>query len=296
MDDRPQGDDHVIKIAVDTICYHMPLEAGRITIDEIVDQTAQVGADALQLDLHEVRAFGLDDLARLRQRVEDKGVVMTAHGGEIGSPRKGLTPDDAVGRIKTWLERAHVLGSPILRFHSGFYRSDIDGSAEAIEAERQYMMATLRAVSPIAAGYGIRLAVENTSDFVAGEFLSIFDEVQLPNVGIYLDITNPLVIYDEPVAAISRMAPLAIGGDVKDFALESIWTEDNFHRRGFKVLFRYPGEGVTPIPLLIGTLQKAIGDRDFMLGIEGLDSWPDVIDQPERLTRSISYLRSVIGS
>lgn len=285
----------MIKIAVDTICYHGPLEAGRITIDEIVDQTAQVGADALQLDLHDVRTSSLDDLAKLRERTADKGVVMNAHGGEIGSPRGGLTPDDAVGRIKAWLERANVLGSPILRFHSGFYRSDIDGAA-AIEAERQYMMATLRAVSPIAAGYGIRLAVENTSDFIADEFLSIFEEVQLPNVGIYLDITNPLVIYDEPVAAISRMAPLALGGDVKDFALESIWTEDNFHRRGFKVLFRYPGEGVTPIPLLIGTLQKAIGDRDFVLGIEGLDSWPDVIDQPERLSRSISYLRSVIGS
>jgi len=285
----------VIKIAVDSICYHGPLEAGRITIDEIVDQTAQVGADALQLDLHDVRTLDLDELAKLRKRVEDKGVVMAAHGGEIGSPRGGLTPDDAIGRISFWLERANVLGSPILRFHSGFYRSDI-GGAEAIEDERQYMMATLRAVSPIAAGYGIRLAVENTSDFIADEFLSIFDEVQLPNVGIYLDITNPLVIYDEPVAAISRMAPLALGGDVKDFALESIWTEDNFHRRGFKVLFRYPGEGVTPIPLLIGTLQKAIGDRDFVLGIEGLDSWPDVIDQPERLARSISYLRSLIGN
>ena len=285
----------MIKIAVDSICYHGPLEAGRITIDEIVDQTAQVGADALQLDLHDVRTLDLDELAKLRKRVEDKGVVMAAHGGEIGSPRGGLTPDDAIGRISFWLERANVLGSPILRFHSGFYRSDI-GGAEAIEDERQYMMATLRAVSPIAAGYGIRLAVENTSDFIADEFLSIFDEVQLPNVGIYLDITNPLVIYDEPVAAISRMAPLALGGDVKDFALESIWTEDNFHRRGFKVLFRYPGEGVTPIPLLIGTLQKAIGDRDFVLGIEGLDSWPDVIDQPERLARSISYLRSVIGN
>ena len=285
----------MIKIAGDSICYHGPLEAGRITIDEIVDQTAQVGADALQLDLHDVRTLDLDELAKLRKRVEDKGVVMAAHGGEIGSPRGGLTPDDAIGRISFWLERANVLGSPILRFHSGFYRSDI-GGAEAIEDERQYMMATLRAVSPIAAGYGIRLAVENTSDFIADEFLSIFDEVQLPNVGIYLDITNPLVIYDEPVAAISRMAPLALGGDVKDFALESIWTEDNFHRRGFKVLFRYPGEGVTPIPLLIGTLQKAIGDRDFVLGIEGLDSWPDVIDQPERLARSISYLRSVIGN
>ena len=81
-----------IKIAVDTICYHMPLEAGLITIDEIVDHTAQVGADALQLDLHDVRTLDLEDLARLRKRVEDKGVVMNAHGGEIGSPRNGLAP------------------------------------------------------------------------------------------------------------------------------------------------------------------------------------------------------------
>jgi 3-oxoisoapionate decarboxylase len=286
----------VIKIAVDSICYHMPLEAGRITIDEIADQVSQVGADALQLDLHHVRTLDLDELAKLRDRVADKGVLMAAHGGEIGSPRHGKTPADAIARVTTWLTRANALGSPVLRFHSGFYRSDIDGSAAAIEAERQHMLATLRVVGPLAADLGIRLAIENTSDFVADEFLTIFTELNAPNVGIYLDITNPLVIYDEPVAAISAMAPLAVGGDVKDFILESIWTEDDFHRRGFKVLFRYPGEGVTPIPLLLGTLVKGMGDRDFVLGIEGLDSWPDVIDQPERLTRSVAYLRSVIGS
>jgi sugar phosphate isomerase/epimerase len=156
------------------------------------------------------------------------------------------------------------------------------------------MLATLRAVGPLAAERGIRIAIENTSDYLAGEFLTIFEELSDPNVGIYLDITNPQVIYDEPVSAISRMAPLAVGGDVKDFKLESIWTEDNSHRRGFKVIFQYPGEGVTPIPLLLGTLLKGIGDRDFIIGIEGLDSWPDKIDQPERLTKCVAYLRSII--
>ncbi len=284
----------MIRIAVDSICYHMPLEAGRITIDEIADQVLAVGADALQLDLHHVRDLDLDELAKLRDRVADKGVLMAAHGGQIGSPRKGQTPPDAIAKVTTWLERAHALGSPTLRFHSGFYRSEIDGSAEIIELERQYMLATLRAVGPLAAERGIRIAIENTSDYLADEFLTIFEELSDPNVGIYLDITNPQVIYDEPVSAISRMAPLAVGGDVKDFKLESIWTADNFHRRGFKVIFQYPGEGVTPIPLLLGTLLKGIGDRDFIIGIEGLDSWPDKIDQPERLTKCVAYLRSII--
>lgn len=286
----------MIRIAVDSICYHMPLEAGLITLDEIADQVLQVGADALQLDLHHVRDLDLDDLAKLRDRIKDKGVLMAAHGGQIGSPRKGQVPQDAIDKVTTWLERAHALGSPTLRFHSGFYRSEIDGSAEIIEQERQYMLATLRAIGPLAAERGIKIAIENTSDYVADEFLTIFSELGDPNVGIYLDITNPQVIYDEPVSAISRMAPLAVGGDVKDFKLESIWTADNFHRRGFSVIFQYPGEGVTPIPLLLGTLLKGIGDRDFLIGIEGLDSWPDKVDQPERLTRSVAYLRSIIDN
>src|SRR5262249_48062196 len=142
-------------------------------------------------------------------------------------------------KVTTWLERAHALGSPTLRFHSGFYRSEIDGSAEIIKQEREYMLTTLRAVAPLAAERNIRIAIENTSDYIADEFLVIFEELQAPNVGIYLDITNPQVIYDEPVSAISRMAPLAFGGDVKDFRLDSNWTADNFHRRGYTVTFVY---------------------------------------------------------
>ena len=115
----------MIKIAVDSICYHMPLEAGLITIDEIADQVLGVGADALQLDLHHVRTLDLDELANLRDRVAAKGVLMAAHGGQIGSPRKGQVPQDAIDRVTTWLERADALGSPTLRFHSGFYRSDL---------------------------------------------------------------------------------------------------------------------------------------------------------------------------
>jgi sugar phosphate isomerase/epimerase len=100
----------------------MPLEAGRITLDEIADQVLAVGADALQLDLHHVRDLDLDELAKLRDRVADKGVLMAAHGGQIGSPRKGQTPPDAIAKVTTWLERARALGNPTLRFHSGFYR------------------------------------------------------------------------------------------------------------------------------------------------------------------------------
>jgi sugar phosphate isomerase/epimerase len=283
----------MIKIAVDTICYHGPLSAGLVTFDDIIADCVAVGADGLQVDLFAVRELGDEDLAALCARSRDKGIEPTAHGGEIGSPRKGSTPADAVARVERWLHRAQVVQSPLLRFHSGFYRGDTDGSAEVIEIERQYMIATLRQVAPVAADLGITLAIENTSDYLVDEFLSIFEEVAAPNVGIYLDITNPFVIWDDPVRAISKMAPLAIGGDVKDFAIESIWTDDNYHRRGYKVIFKYPGEGVTPIPMTLKTLQDGIGDRDFTLGIEGLDSWPDRVDQPERLAKSVAYLRSL---
>ena len=70
---------------------------------------------------------------------------------------------------------------------------------------------------------------------------------------------------------------------MKDFELESIQTEGGYHRRGFSVLYRYPGEGVANLSGIWSALAAGLGGRELPLAVEGLDSRADVGDQLERL-------------
>ena len=104
-----------------------------------------------------------------------------------------------------------------------------------------------------------------------------------------------VVTFDDPLRAIARLAPHARCGHVRDFELRSIHQPDAYHRRGFEVLYRYPGEGVAPLPTLLSALVAAVGDRPYDLLIEGLDSREDVDDQHDRLSRSLPVVRRLLA-
>ena len=84
------------------------------------------------------------------------------------------------------------------------------------------------------------------------------------------------------------LAPLAKSGHIRDFELRSVQQPDGYHRRGFDVRYRYPGEGVAPIQALIRALADTVVDRPYDLLVEGLDSQADVDDQHERLAAAMA--------
>jgi sugar phosphate isomerase/epimerase len=199
-----------------------------------------------------------------------------------------------VTRIDRWVERAAALESPSLRLVSGFYRAGLAAKPELIEAERRYVGDVLARAAENAAAAGVRLLLENHSDFTVDEYERIVRDVGRDRMGVFLDLINPIVTFDDPLRAIERLAPLASSGHIRDFELRSIQQPDHYHRRGFEVLYRYPGEGVAPVPMLVAKLAQVVGDRPYDLVIEGLDSRADVDDQVERLGRALSHLRRLL--
>ena len=137
--------------------------------------------------------------------------------------------------------------------------------------------------------------LENHSDFTVAEYRSIVHELGAEHVGVFLDLINPIAALDNPVPVVEELAPLAAAGHVKDYVFRSIQTDDAYHRRGFEVLYRYPGEGVAPLEELVTALRHGVGDREFALSVEGLDNRAGVEDQVERLRPSLELLRTLLG-
>ena len=119
---------------------------------------------------------------------------------------------------------------------------------------------------------GIRLLLENHSDFTVSEYRSIVEELGRERVGVFLDLINPIAALEDPLPVVEELAPLAAAGHVKDYVFRSIQTDDAYHRRGFEVLYRYPGEGVAPLEALVRALRVGVAERTFFLTVEGLDN------------------------
>ena len=219
--------------------------------------------------------------------------MVLASGDFLGRGRDGDEPSVGVARIEAWLERARALGSPLLRVVSGFYRADLAGRPELIEAEREYVCAVLRGAVPAAEGADVMVLLENHSDFTVSEYEEIVAETASAKVGVFLDLINPVAALENPVEVVERLAPLAHAGHVKDYVFRSIPTDDGYHRRGFEVLYRYPGEGVADLPGLLEALRRGVGERTFFLTVEGLDNRADVADQQARLGPSLARLREL---
>lgn len=281
-----------LTLGVDTLCWHLRLERRDLTVEEVLSEARDAGAQYVQICLHHVRERSLPELAALSRRATDMGLRLMASGDQLG----GAEDNPAVGidRARGWLERAVALGSPILRVCSGFYRADLAGRGDAIEAERRWMIAVLGVAVEDAESAGVTLAVENHSDFTADEYAGMLAELDDARVRVFLDLINPVSAFDQPTSVIRRLAPLAVAGHIKDYSLVSIPTDDGYHRRGFSVMWRYPGEGVVVLPELLSALAAGLSGRELPIAVEGLDNHADVRDQLDRVTRSLALLREMM--
>jgi sugar phosphate isomerase/epimerase len=283
-----------IAVGVDSLCWHMRLVSGAIAVERVLEDAAELQAPVVALNLHHVRERSVPQLRELRGRAHSLGLRLLAQGDFLGSPRRGDDISTGITRIHEWLERAAALESPSLRLVSGFYRAELAGKPELIDRERRYVSDVLARASENAAAAGVRLLLENHSDFTVDEYERIVDHVGREHMGVFLDLINPIVTFDDPLRAIERLAPFASSGHIRDFELRSIQQPDDYHRRGFEVLYRYPGEGVAPITALVTRLKEVVGDRPYDLVIEGLDSRANVDDQLERLRPALAYLRRLL--
>jgi sugar phosphate isomerase/epimerase len=265
-------------------------------MEDVFDQARELECACVGVTLHHVRGRDDDALRALHARAVDDGLSLLAMGDFVGSAHRGDTVAEGVRRVQRWIERASAIGSPTLRLASGFYRADLGGQPELIERERRHVVAVLSETADEACAAGVRLLLENHSDFTVDEYEQVMDEVGRERIGVFLDLTNAVASLEDPLAVVVRLAPYAYAAHVKDYVFESLQQPDGYHRRGFAVHYRYPGEGVAPLDRLVPALVTAAGDRDLCLTVEGLDNRVDVDDQRARLGPSLALLRTLVAA
>ena len=100
-----------LSLGVDTLCWHLRLEAGDLSLEDLLEEASQAGAEYVQLTRHHARRREPEELSRLAGRAGDLGLRVLASGDFLGGARFGDPPRAAAERVVGWLERAVALGS-----------------------------------------------------------------------------------------------------------------------------------------------------------------------------------------
>jgi sugar phosphate isomerase/epimerase len=151
-----------------------------------------------------------DELRKVRRHAFLRGIAVTGTsvGNNFALPM-GPERDKQIADVKTWIDRAAVLGAPHIRIFAG--------AAKGIDAAqaRKMCIAAIEECCDYAGKHGIFLGLENHGGIVAEPegLLEIIKAVKSPWLGVNLDTGNFHTA--DPYASLAMCAPYAVNVQVK---------------------------------------------------------------------------------
>jgi 3-oxoisoapionate decarboxylase len=196
---------------------------------------------------------------------------------ELGT--RGLDYDHLVGQVAL----AKRMGARLIRT-----LPELDGQ---YLADARRIPAALRAILPVLAGEGIRLALENGRT-PAAELRAALDEVASPSTGVVLDMVNSLAVPEGWKEVTRLLAPHTMCLHYKDFTIQRAW-----HMMGFLCEGAPAGQGLVETGWLFEQLKASPYDFNVIIEL-----WPPeqpTLEQTIALEQawadqSVTYLRQYI--
>lgn len=105
-----------------------------------------------------------------------------------------------------------VLLSPVLEGWRGRFTSNWPAYLDEV-------IARLRKVRPLAEQYGVCISVENHQDATAGDLLRVCESVGGDCIGVTFDPTNALVVAEDPLEMLERVAPYVRNIHLADYTV-----------------------------------------------------------------------------
>jgi sugar phosphate isomerase/epimerase len=183
-----------------------------LTLFDFVDDCARFGLEGTELTSYYFPAdITNDDLRKLRRHCFRQGLDIsgTAVGNDFGHPA-GTELDEQLSLVRKWVDRAEILGAPVIRIFAGHNHGDASDEqlhrriVSAIEQSCQY-----------AGEHGVHLALENHGGptATADGLLALVRDVQSAWFGVNLDTGN--FRSDDVYGDLQRVAPYAVNVQVK---------------------------------------------------------------------------------
>jgi sugar phosphate isomerase/epimerase len=184
----------------------------QLTLADFIDDCAKFGLDGTELTSYYFPADTDDDyLRKVKLQAFRLGLDIsgTAVGNDFCHP-PGAERDKQLALVKLWVDRAEILGAPVIRIFSGNAKKD-QSQAEA----HKLAVEGMEECCDYAGRHGVVLALENHGGLTTTieGLLSLVHDVKSPWFAVNLDTGN--FRSSDPYADLARLAPFAMNVQVK---------------------------------------------------------------------------------
>lgn len=264
-----------MKIGVSSYSFSKLINKGEMTQADCVEKAKEIGFDAIEfVDMIPEEGYTEESYAKLiRERAEKAGIEITAY--TVGARLITDSDEETEAEIKRIMKKvdvAEILGVKLMRHDAYFSQAKY----RSFDASLPELADNIRRITEYAESKGIRTMVENHG-FICQDSIrveKIFNAVNHPNFGLLCDIGNFLCVDENPVTAVSRVAPYAFHAHIKDFYVHGFdYPADGcIVTRGCNKIKGAPaGYGDVPVKQCVAILKKAGFTGNFSLEFEGAE-------------------------
>lgn len=285
-----------MKISVSSYSFDQYISKGQMTQLDCVAKAKELGFDAIEfVDLAGANVEEQKEYAKkIKEEADRVGIEINAYiiGGHLYQETQEAS-DAEVARLKGQLDVANILGAKVMR-HDVCYRLGKTGDSRSFDLMLPTIAENIRKVTEYGQSLGIRTCSENHG-YVAQDserMEKLFNAVNHDNYGLLADMGNFLVVDENPLSAMSRVAPYAIHAHAKDMMVR----EKPFY--GYTLLTRgcnyllgtVIGEGIVPVEQCIRILKRVNYDGFLTIEYEGLG------DCIEGISKSLKNLKKILAN
>ncbi|MBO5051333.1 MAG: sugar phosphate isomerase/epimerase [Clostridia bacterium] len=265
-----------MQLSVSSYSFMQYIRAGKMTQLDCVAKAKELGFAAIEftdIDGAPDLATQIENAKRIKAEADRLGMTINAY--TIGANLYQET-DDAqeaeVRRLCGQVDVAEALGASVMR-HDVCYSLGKKGNARSFDLMLPRIAEAARQVTAYAESKGIRTCSENHG-YIAQDsdrVERLFNAVAHDNYGLLVDVGNFICADEDPVLAVSRVAPYAIHVHAKDMLIreEPIGPVRAMTRGGNFFCGCVVGEGDVPVRRCLRVLQRAGYEGYISIEFEG---------------------------
>ena len=258
---------------------------------ELFNEAVAMGLDGLHLDDGVLETLDASYLEEVRAAAAECNLYLEYNFSmDLGGMGIGIQHD-----LGEAIATAAALGSDFVKVSMDLQRPRPLAASRfhpQVKAQMQKFASQLKAAASAAEDAGVRIAVENHCDSFSEEILWLLDLVNRPVVGACIDTVNALMVTEDPMQAISNLAPRAFTNHFRDDRIE-------LQRYGFKLTGAAVGEGDIDMKGAYEIIKTKSRMRRINIETEmeiPLNDMQQALRmEKETIIRSIRYCREVLG-
>lgn len=286
-----------MKISVSSYSFQQYINAGKMTQLDCVKKAKEMGFNAIEFIniVGETLEEQKKNAAKINEAAKEADIEINAY--TIGACLFNESEEEMakeVEHLKGQLDVAKILGAKLMR-HDVCYTLGKSGKSRSFDLMLPDIAKNARLVTEYGESIGIKTCSENHG-YIAQDsdrVERLFNAVNHDNYGLLVDIGNFVCADENPVIAVSRVAPYAIHVHAKDMYLRKTPSEGcKGQTRGMNYFGgAVVGEGDIPVKQCLSILKKAGYDGFVSIEYEGAEDCISGIERGlKNLKRIISEL------